>query len=63
MASWVAEAPSLRESIKGEVLLPGDRGYDESITRWSIACIKPAVSMPRPRNFLDDVRPLTSLRQ
>lgn len=34
----------LRESIPlGEVLLPGDAGYEEKLQRWSAACVKRAV--------------------
>lgn len=36
---------SLRDQlVQGRVLLPGDDGYDESLERWSLTCIKPAVS-------------------
>lgn len=27
----------------GEVLLPGDAGYEEKLQRWSAACVKRAV--------------------
>lgn len=35
----------LRKDIKeGQVLLPGDQGYQEGLQRWSAACVKNAVS-------------------
>lgn len=43
MAPIVSE---LRAAIvKGEVLVPGDAGYEESLERWSATCIKRAVSL------------------
>lgn len=36
----------LRKKIpRGLVLLPGDEGYEESLERWSLTCVKRAVSL------------------
>ncbi|KAF5679813.1 6-hydroxy-D-nicotine oxidase [Fusarium heterosporum] len=41
----------LRESTKyGEVLLPGDAGYEEKLQRWSTACVKRAAAVIIPLN-------------
>lgn len=35
---------SLRNKlVQGRLLLPGDEGFDESLQRWSLTCVKPAV--------------------
>ncbi|KXH62981.1 hypothetical protein CSAL01_08989 [Colletotrichum salicis] len=49
MASWEQEVPALRADINGDVLLPGDEGYKESLVRWSIVCIKPAGIVVKPK--------------
>ncbi|KAK6079201.1 FAD binding domain protein [Seiridium cupressi] len=41
----------LRASLQeGDVLLPGDAGYDDSLKRWSATCVKPAAAVARPKN-------------
>ncbi|KAJ4131068.1 hypothetical protein NW768_006609 [Fusarium equiseti] len=35
--------------VQGRVLLPGDEGYDESLKRWSITCVKPAAAVAQPK--------------
>ncbi len=47
MASSIKDVVDLlRGEIKsGEVLIPGDPGYEESLRRWSDTCIKPAVCL------------------
>ncbi|KAF4955717.1 hypothetical protein FSARC_11778 [Fusarium sarcochroum] len=41
---------SLREKlVQGRVLLPGDEGYDESLQRWSLTCVKPAAAVAQPK--------------
>ncbi|KAH8204471.1 hypothetical protein TruAng_001387 [Truncatella angustata] len=41
----------LRNSIrKGDVLVPGDEGYFDSLERWSATCVKPAAYVVRPAN-------------
>ncbi|KAI0168601.1 hypothetical protein BJ166DRAFT_260042 [Pestalotiopsis sp. NC0098] len=35
---------------EGDVLLPGDAGYDDSLKRWSATCEKPAAAVARPTN-------------
>ncbi|KAK8098120.1 uncharacterized protein PG998_013606 [Apiospora kogelbergensis] len=46
--------PGLRELRKlivlGEVLTPGDEGYEASLQRWSTTCIKPAAVVVKPAN-------------
>jgi len=32
----MADASSLREQVKGVVLVPGDEGYEESLKRWAV---------------------------
>jgi hypothetical protein len=44
MAAWTSDIPAFRKEINGEVLLPGDQGYEDSLQRWSATCVKPAVS-------------------
>jgi hypothetical protein len=29
--------------VQGRLLLPGDEGFEESLQRWSLTCVKPAV--------------------
>ncbi|WYZ46219.1 hypothetical protein EsH8_IX_000444 [Colletotrichum jinshuiense] len=53
MASWLQEIPALRAEISGKVLLPGDEGYEASLERWSIVCIKPAALVIKPRSAQD----------
>ncbi|KAH6654367.1 hypothetical protein BKA67DRAFT_658670 [Truncatella angustata] len=44
----------LRVSIKeGDVLLPGDAGYDDSLKRWSATSIKPAAAVARPKTAVE----------
>ncbi|CAM1504073.1 Fc.00g016640.m01.CDS01 [Cosmosporella sp. VM-42] len=37
-----------KEFSKGRVLLPGDEGYDASLERWSLTCVKPAAAVAQP---------------
>lgn len=37
-----------RDIVSGEVLVPGDGGYERSLKRWSVAAEKKAVSFPQP---------------
>ncbi|OHE92859.1 hypothetical protein CORC01_11865 [Colletotrichum orchidophilum] len=53
MASWLQEVPALRADINGEILLPGDEGYEASLVRWSIVCIKPAALVIKPKSAHD----------
>jgi hypothetical protein len=32
-----------KELVKGRLLVPGDDGYEASLQRWSLTCVKPAV--------------------
>ncbi|KAH8666901.1 hypothetical protein BX600DRAFT_549886 [Xylariales sp. PMI_506] len=36
--------------LLGDVLIPGDPGYQESLQRWSATCVKPAAVVVRPAN-------------
>ncbi|KAF5662316.1 6-hydroxy-D-nicotine oxidase [Fusarium heterosporum] len=41
---------SLRnELVQGRLLLPGDDGYEESLQRWSLTCVKPAAAVAQPK--------------
>jgi FAD/FMN-containing dehydrogenase len=41
----------LRKALPGaEILVPGDPGYEDSLKRWSVSCIKPAAVVVRPNN-------------
>ncbi|KAH7492813.1 hypothetical protein FOMA001_g1437 [Fusarium oxysporum f. sp. matthiolae] len=41
---------SLRSKlVQGRLLLPGDEGFEESLQRWSLTCIKPAAAVAQPR--------------
>ncbi|KAI1854482.1 hypothetical protein JX266_000600 [Neoarthrinium moseri] len=41
----------LRALLKeGDVLVPGDAGYDDSLKRWSATSVKPAAAVARPKN-------------
>ncbi|KAF6783482.1 FAD binding domain protein [Colletotrichum sojae] len=53
MAAWNRDIPALRAGIDGEVLLPGDEGYEESLVRWSVVWIKPAAVVVKPRSAKD----------
>ncbi|KAF6825448.1 FAD binding domain protein [Colletotrichum musicola] len=53
MAAWHQDIPALRAEIDGDVLLPGDEAYEESLVRWSIVCIKPAAVVVKPRSAQD----------
>ncbi|KAF5021859.1 hypothetical protein F66182_6086 [Fusarium sp. NRRL 66182] len=44
----------LRKDIPdGDVLLPGDRGYEEKLHRWSAACVKRAAAVVVPSDAQD----------
>ncbi|KAF5019561.1 hypothetical protein F66182_8434 [Fusarium sp. NRRL 66182] len=46
----VEKFSSLRnELVKGRLLLPGDEGYEQSLERWSLTCIKPAAAVAQPK--------------
>ncbi|KAF9873192.1 FAD binding domain-containing protein [Colletotrichum karsti] len=51
--SWEREVPALRSAIQGDVLLPGDEGYEASLERWSIVCIKRAALVIKPKSAQD----------
>ncbi|KAI8163477.1 6-hydroxy-D-nicotine oxidase [Colletotrichum sp. SAR 10_70] len=51
--SWEQDIPTLRSEIQGDVLLPGDEGYEASLERWSIVCIKPAAVVVKPKSAQD----------
>lgn len=34
--------------VKGRLLLPHDEGYEESLERWSLTCVKPAAAVAQP---------------
>ncbi|KAF6823065.1 FAD binding domain protein [Colletotrichum plurivorum] len=53
MAAWRQDFPALRAEIDGDVLLPGDEGYEESLVRWSVVCNKPAAVVVKPRSAKD----------
>ncbi|KAI5467297.1 hypothetical protein BGZ63DRAFT_410304 [Mariannaea sp. PMI_226] len=41
---------ALREHFtQGQLLLPGDNGFEESLQRWSLTCVKPAAAVALPR--------------
>ncbi|KAI4602290.1 hypothetical protein KJ359_009530 [Pestalotiopsis sp. 9143b] len=48
MAPIVAELRNL--ITKGDVLVPGDEGYTDSLQRWSATCVRPAAFVIRPAN-------------
>ncbi|KAK6087217.1 FAD binding domain protein [Seiridium cupressi] len=51
MAPVIAE---LRKSIQeGDVLVPGDGDYLNSLERWSATCVKPAAIVVRPKNSME----------
>ncbi|KAK9415235.1 putative FAD-binding PCMH-type domain-containing protein [Seiridium unicorne] len=51
MAPVIAE---LRKSIQeGDVLVPGDGDYLNSLERWSATCVKPAAIVVRPKNPME----------
>ncbi|KAF5721298.1 6-hydroxy-D-nicotine oxidase [Fusarium mundagurra] len=35
--------------VQGRLLLPGDEGFEESLQRWSLTCVKPAAAVAQPR--------------
>ncbi|KAF7562972.1 hypothetical protein G7046_g1175 [Stylonectria norvegica] len=37
-----------KELSKGRLLLPGDDGYEASLKRWSLTCVKPAGAVAQP---------------
>ncbi|KAK7991449.1 FAD binding domain-containing protein [Apiospora saccharicola] len=41
-------APLRKRVIRGQVLTPGDDGYEESLLRWSTTCIKRAAVVVKP---------------
>lgn len=46
---------ALKEVIPAsQVILPGDAGYDDSIKRWSSACVLPAVSIVKESRAMVD---------
>ncbi|KAF4878139.1 6-hydroxy-D-nicotine oxidase [Colletotrichum siamense] len=51
--SWEQDIPTFRSEIQGDVLLPGDEGYEASLERWSIVCIKPAAVVVKPKSAQD----------
>ncbi|KAI8316533.1 6-hydroxy-D-nicotine oxidase [Colletotrichum sp. SAR11_240] len=51
--SWEQDIPTLRSGIQGDVILPGDEGYEASLERWSIVCIKPAAVVVKPKSAQD----------
>ncbi|KAK6223198.1 FAD binding domain protein [Colletotrichum tabaci] len=53
MVPWQQDIPALRAEVNGEVLLPGDEGYEASLVRWSVVCIKPAALVVKPRSAQD----------
>ncbi|KAH8676110.1 hypothetical protein BX600DRAFT_546804 [Xylariales sp. PMI_506] len=45
----MAQYEALKQRIsKGQVLLPGSEGFEESLKRWSETCIKPAAVVVKP---------------
>ncbi|KAF4446270.1 hypothetical protein F53441_10072 [Fusarium austroafricanum] len=41
---------SLRDKlVQGRLLLPGDEGFEESLQRWSLTCVKPAAAVAQPK--------------
>ncbi|KAH7158184.1 hypothetical protein B0J13DRAFT_190671 [Dactylonectria estremocensis] len=36
------------EVARGRILLPGDEGFEESLERWSLTCVKPAAAVAQP---------------
>ncbi|KAG9046099.1 hypothetical protein FS837_005086 [Tulasnella sp. UAMH 9824] len=43
----------LKETLSGEVVCPGDEGYEYGITRWSDSCSKQAAYVVFPKNDQD----------
>ncbi|KAM5367674.1 hypothetical protein ACJZ2D_009875 [Fusarium nematophilum] len=37
-----------QELVKGKLLLPNDDGYEHSLQRWSLTCVKPAAAVAQP---------------
>ncbi|KAH7273674.1 hypothetical protein MRS44_001443 [Fusarium solani] len=37
-----------KELVKGRLLVPGDDGYEASLQRWSLTCVKPAAAVAQP---------------
>ncbi|KIO21665.1 hypothetical protein M407DRAFT_28732 [Tulasnella calospora MUT 4182] len=59
--AFSAQQPStaltkLKETLSGEVVCPGDEGYDYGIARWSDNCVKQAGYVVFPKNNEDVVQ-------
>ncbi|KAG9046102.1 hypothetical protein FS837_005089 [Tulasnella sp. UAMH 9824] len=65
--SFFAQQPSialakLKESLSGEVVCPGDEGYNNGIARWSDNCVKQAGYVVFPKNNEDVVEAIKFAR-
>ncbi len=47
----------LRAALEGDVLLPTDAGFDESLDSWSATMKKPAVCIISPSSHLSSCHP------
>lgn len=59
--AFSAQQPStaltkLKETLSGDVVCPGDEGYDYGIARWSDNCVKQAGYVVFPKNNEDVVQ-------
>lgn len=52
----------LKESLSGEVVCPGDEGYDYGIARWSESCVKKAGYVVFPKTNEDVVEAIKFAR-
>lgn len=43
----------LKDTLSGEVVCPGDEGYDYGIARWSDSCVKQAAYVVFPKTNED----------
>ncbi|KAJ0386492.1 hypothetical protein COL922a_004258 [Colletotrichum nupharicola] len=51
--SWEQDIPTFRSEIQGDVLLPGDEGYEASLERWSIVTDKLQAVVVKPKSAQD----------
>ena len=59
----ITKFEDLRAALEGDVLLPGDAGFDESLDRWSATMKKPAVCMSPSSHLLLPFHLTPSYRQ
>ncbi|KAG8894995.1 hypothetical protein FRC01_012625, partial [Tulasnella sp. 417] len=59
----LASLTKLKETLSGEVVCPGDEGYEHGITRWSDSCVKQAAYVVFPKTNEDVVEAITFAKE